>query len=357
MEQKEFAGKLLTGERRPCGGMLEITQRCNNRCRHCYVPPEEMCAEEDALSTDFLLRLLDVLVKEECIWLSFTGGEPLIREDFPLVYEAAKRKGFIISVFTNATLITEEIADLFYELPPRIVSVSLYGSTAEVYERVSRVPGSFEAAMVGIRRLKERDLAAHVKTMILRSNLHDMEALRAFAEELGWPFHFDTGVNPRLDGTTEVLGERLAPEVAVSIDTDTEERREQWREYYERHGHRDSPRLYTCSAGRMSFAVDAFGGLLPCIIDRTHRWQLDEEDIAGSFRRPFYEEMPPVITQEIEGDFPCGHCALAALCPTCVGWRSMEAGDPTLPVEWGCQVAMARARMLGLEDVSCPGLG
>ena len=155
---------------------------------------------------------------------------------------------------------------------------------------------------------------------------------------------------------------RLTPQEVVELDVKDPKRAEEWKKFSERQNgcvippeHRDE--LYTCGAGRRSFAVDAFGGLLPCIIARTHRWQLDEEDMSGSFKKAFYEEMPRVLAQEIEGDFPCGHCPIGVLCPTCAGWRTMEVGDAALPVEWGCQVAMARARILGLEDVSCPGLG
>jgi len=356
MEQQAFSDKLRAGPRAPYGGMIEITSRCNNRCAHCYVPPRDAAAEQDALSTQFLLRLLDVLFEEQCIWLTFTGGEPLIRDDFPAVYEAAKRRGFVVAVFTNATLLTDEIADLFYELPPRLVSISLYGSTPEVYERVSRVPGSFEAAMAGINRVKERGLNAHLKTMALQSNHEDLPNLRAFAEQLGWHFHFDTGVNPRLDRATGVFRERLDPETAVALDTDTDERRPQWRESFERYPRVESRRIYDCNAGRISFAVDSRGGLLTCIVNRLPRWQLDERDFAGSFKRAFYEQMPHVLVEEAQGDFPCGRCPIRTLCPTCLAWRALEAGDPTLPVEWGCRVAVARAKAIGLADISCPGL-
>lgn len=339
---------LLSRQRRPYKALLEVTQRCNNRCVHCYLDPGARVPEPDP-PLDFLLRLLEALVAEECLWLSLTGGEPLLRPDFPDLYRAAKQHGFLITVFTNARLITDELADLFAQLPPRLVSVSVYGATAPVYDAVARVPGAHAQAMAGLRRLHERGIAAHIKTMALRSNVHEMKALKALADELGWRFYLDPGVTPTLDGATHVLSERLDPAQVAELDQLFPERmtalQEAWRSSA---GRVSGPRLVCCQAGTNNLFVDARGMVYPCVAARSVGWPLDPADLHGSLRRIFYEHFPPHITQEVHGDFPCGRCALFRLCMCCHGWRELEVGTGALPCPFNCEVARHRARALGI---------
>ena len=63
------------------------------------------------LSTEEHYRLLDQLADAGCLWLLFTGGEIFARRDFLDIYTYAKQKGFLITLFTNGTLITPRIAD------------------------------------------------------------------------------------------------------------------------------------------------------------------------------------------------------------------------------------------------------
>ncbi len=336
--------------------MIELTSRCNNRCGHCYVPTADLAGRQDALSTEWLLGLMDVLVAEQCLWLIFTGGEPLLRDDFPELWRGAKLRGLVPSIYTNATLITDEIADLLAELPPRIVSISLYGGSAEVYERVSRVPGSFEAAMAGIRRLHERGVSAHIKTIGMRSNHRDIAGVKAIADEMGWQFHLDMCINPRLDCSTDVLAERLTPDEVVAIEDAFEERQAEYPELAETVAPRDVRSLYDCNAGRNGCAIDAEGWMLPCISARSHRFPLDADDLAGSFAQAFHHDLPEVLRLQVEGEYPCGECSLAQLCPSCVPWRETETGDLTRPVQWCCELAVARAAKMGVQNINCPGL-
>ena len=81
----------------------------------------------------------------------FTGGEPLLREDFVDLYLFARRLGLKVLLFTNARLITPELADLFARIPPlEKIEVTVYGMKPQSYEAVSRVPGSYEEFRRGV---------------------------------------------------------------------------------------------------------------------------------------------------------------------------------------------------------------
>jgi len=121
---------------------LELTARCNNDCRHCYInlPAGDKAARAAELTTDEVLALGREAADLGALWVLLTGGEPLLRDDFAEVYLGLKRLGLLVSVFTNACLVTPEHVELFRRYPPRDIEVSVYGATRETYERVTRRP-------------------------------------------------------------------------------------------------------------------------------------------------------------------------------------------------------------------------
>jgi MoaA/NifB/PqqE/SkfB family radical SAM enzyme len=133
--------------------------------------------------------VLDEITEAGCLWLLFTGGEILVRKDFLDIYAHAKGKGLLINLFTNGVLVTEEIAAFLAGMPPFVIEISLYGSTPETYERITRVPGSFERCLRGIRLLKDRGLPLRLKTMVVTVNQHEIWEINRFVEEdLGLEF-------------------------------------------------------------------------------------------------------------------------------------------------------------------------
>ena len=103
----------VNGRRVPISGAIEVTRRCNNRCIHCYnnLPMGDQEALLDELTYDEYCRILDEITEAGCLWLLFTGGEIFLRKDFLDIYMYVKKKGLLITLFTNGTLLTPEIAD------------------------------------------------------------------------------------------------------------------------------------------------------------------------------------------------------------------------------------------------------
>jgi MoaA/NifB/PqqE/SkfB family radical SAM enzyme len=136
----------------PLDFTLEITARCNNACRHCYInlPAGDREARRKELSLDEINDIAGQAAELGALWCLVTGGEPLLRKDFAEIYLALKRKGLLISVFTNACLVTKNTWRLFKKYPPRDLEVTLYGITAETYERVTGKPGSYAALRRGL---------------------------------------------------------------------------------------------------------------------------------------------------------------------------------------------------------------
>ena len=157
----EFRERAQIDARRiPIEGTIETTFRCNLACVHCYVnePAGAKEIQERELSLERLKHLVDEIVEEGCLFVLFTGGEVLVRPDFPELYLYARSRGLLVTIFTNGTMITDRIADLFAEHTPETIEITLYGMTKATYDRVTRVPGSYEKCLEGIRRLVDRGL-------------------------------------------------------------------------------------------------------------------------------------------------------------------------------------------------------
>src|SRR5579863_2783032 len=209
-----------SGKRVPMEVSIEVTRRCPLECRHCYnnLPMSDKAARKSELSLDEYRRLLDELAAEGCLWILFTGGEIFARADFLDIYAYAKSKGFLITLFTNGTMITERVADFLVEYPPFAIEITLYGATRETYESLTQIPGSYDRCMRGIRLLQERNLPLKLKTVPTTINRHEVYEMKRMAEEdFGVEFKFDAVINPRIDCSQSPLAVRLTSEDAVAL--------------------------------------------------------------------------------------------------------------------------------------------
>jgi MoaA/NifB/PqqE/SkfB family radical SAM enzyme len=147
---------------------IELTSRCNNNCTHCYInlPANDKESQKKEMSLPEIRRLAEEAVSMGVYSCLLTGGEPLIRKDFIDIYILLKKKGFLITVFTNATLITKEHIRFFKKYPPRDFEVSVYGVTKETYEKVTRKPGSFNAFIKGLDLLLKNGIKVRNRTVL-----------------------------------------------------------------------------------------------------------------------------------------------------------------------------------------------
>ncbi len=209
------------GERVPLQVSIEVTRRCPLECLHCYnnLAMGDLDAKRRELSKEEHFRMLDDLVEMGCFWVLYTGGEIFARKDFLEIYTYAKQKGFLITLFTNGTIVNEQIADYLAEWPPFAIEVTLYGRTRETYEALTAIPGSYDRCLRGIKLLKDRGLPLKLKTVATSINKHEVLAMRQFAEEeLGVEFKCDGQINPRIDCSQSPLAVRLTPEEVVALD-------------------------------------------------------------------------------------------------------------------------------------------
>lgn len=349
--------------RTPLEGMIELTRLCSLKCKHCYIGDARWVRDPAELTTAELKALLDTLHARGTLWLCFTGGEALARKDFMEIWRYAKGRGFILTLFTNATLISRRMAEFLKANPPFRVEVSIYGASEETYERVTLVKGSYRRFLAGVDNLRATGLSWSLKTVLIQDNAAELDAMRHMAEAWGVKFKFDGNINPSIgDGRTggkAPCATRLSPETVASVEHRDPGRQAAVEALVEEQGaHARSGRgelLFSCGAGKNSFYINASGSLQMCILTG-HRGvalraggQTIDERFAHGWSR--FDEIRKIKRR---ADSPCRTCDIALLCESCPGFAQLEHGDEHAAVAWLCRSTHAKAARLGWKHECSP---
>ncbi len=131
----------------PLSVQLDLTYRCNERCVHCYLDHDD----HGEMTTAEIKNLLDQLAAAGVLFLTFSGGEILLRKDFFEILEYARALMFCVKLKTNAVLIREREADRIRALAVESVQISIYSHRPEVHDAITKLPGSLERSMSAIR--------------------------------------------------------------------------------------------------------------------------------------------------------------------------------------------------------------
>jgi len=250
-----------------------------------------------------------------------------------------------VTLFTSGVLISDAMADVLKKLPPFCVELTLNSIDREAYERISGVEGSFEKALAGTRRLKEKGIPFKIKTMALPQNYEMLDDIKGFLENLGQKLKLGLPIHARLNGDLTPCHWRLAPEKVLAIEdrlnkgfpkkkikADFAERLQSIKEQI------PNPRLFRCAAGSDTFHIDPYGNMFLCGTVRKPSINLLQGEIMEG-RKQFSE----LVAKEFMTDSICRNCLLWHICRRCPGIASLEKGDAEAPIEYFCQLARAEA--------------
>lgn len=192
METKSFRSnyKRISKKRdfsSPLTATIEITYRCNFACKFCYMNCNKR--KEDDLSLEKLQRTLEKLKKLGILRIILVGGEPLIREDFLKVYSLLKQKGFLITIFTNGSLISKKITNYLKNYLPLNLVVSMYGGTDRTYVDVTGIKNSFADFKRGLKLLSHANIPFIVNILVSRLNKKEVPIMKNFAKKFNVPYN------------------------------------------------------------------------------------------------------------------------------------------------------------------------
>jgi radical SAM protein with 4Fe4S-binding SPASM domain len=161
----------------------DFTHKCNLRCKHCY--SNSGAVEEDELTTEQAMAVVDQLADAHVTALAFSGGEPLTRKDFFQVARYASDRGLYVSLASNGTLLTKENVQKIKEAKVNYIDISIDGATAKTHDDFRGVPGAFEKAVEGLKNCIDADICACIATTVGKNNMAELPAIIDLAEKLG----------------------------------------------------------------------------------------------------------------------------------------------------------------------------
>lgn len=344
----------IADRRVPLSGTIELTSRCNLKCVHCYLGPQEeqWKKRSQEMSTEKVLSVVDEIVAAGSLYLLITGGDPMVHKDFKKVYRYAREQGLVVTVFCDGILVNDDIVALFKELPPLMVEISIYGATAETYEAVTRVKGSYPKAIAGIRRLLDNGIKVGLKTVLMTVNQHELPQMRAIAESFGVSFRTDNAIFPCLPNSSkDPLQYRVSPKDAVQAELADPKYAEKWLGYIERR--KDVPvgeTTYRCGAGVNSFHVDPFGFASPCLMTTQYRHSLQDRSFESLWNR----ELVQLRSHKPREGYGCNTCEMQVACSGCPGFNYQENGHEDVKSEYVCETTRERWQAIQLLSKKSP---
>lgn len=171
--------ELLQGENMkvfntPIYACIDLTYKCNFSCRHCMFLNENL----KEYTTAQIINLLDRLEDEKFVAVQFSGGEPLLRDDFLEILDYSSRKRFAISLATNGSLIDDKLIQHLKQSKVKNIQLSIDG--LEKSNNSLRGSGTFNTIVKALDKLLENNLPVAVATMVTKENIEEMKEMLDF---------------------------------------------------------------------------------------------------------------------------------------------------------------------------------
>jgi MoaA/NifB/PqqE/SkfB family radical SAM enzyme len=158
----------------PFLAVWNFTYKCNLKCKH-----------KTELSTEEAMKVVDQIADFGVTSLAFSGGEPLMRNDFFAVARHAVDSGLYVSLATNGTLLNHENVKKLKEIGVQYVEVSLDGSDAKTHDLFRGKTGAFNKTLVGLKNCLSEDICTCIAVTATKNNLSEIPAVLEMAENMG----------------------------------------------------------------------------------------------------------------------------------------------------------------------------
>jgi heme d1 biosynthesis protein len=185
---REIIAPAPSAPRRVSGGPVVIwnlIRRCNLTCKHCYSISGDVDFPGE-LSTAEVFQVMDDLKSFRVPALILSGGEPLMRQDIFQISARAKAMGFYVGLSSNGTLVDAAMASTIREAGYDYVGISLDGIGA-THDRFRRMQGAYDAALRGLRLLRDRGVKVGVRFTMTQDNVSELPGLLDLVERERFP--------------------------------------------------------------------------------------------------------------------------------------------------------------------------
>jgi len=305
---------------------VALTWRCNIKCQFCYASctctkeldsNEESAGEE--LSTKNFKKILDIIRGDaEVPSVSFTGGEPVLRDDLAeLVAYASRSLKMRVNLITNGTLITRKTAKRLKKAGLASAQVSIESPDPEVHDRIVGVQNAFKASVEGLLALKEAGILVHPHATLCRLNQLTLPRMASFAKSLGLDRFSLNMIIPAGRGIADELAVRYSEieEMVLEVKASAEESGVRFMWYSPTPMCLFNPVSHQlgnkgCSACEGLLSVDPYGRVLPCSSWKEPVGNL----IQDGFHELWFGERGKSLREKRSAHPECRKCEHFAIC-------------------------------------------
>lgn len=246
--------------------MLELTDRCNFKCLHCYND-----ASYNQRNVSMIKETIAYLKELGVVYVILTGGEALIYPDFEEIYLHLKKNGFLVTIYTNGSHIIDYTA-LWEEYPPFCFSVSIYGINSDMYNSFTNTKRQFERVVCGLETAFQLGIPLELKAIVTKNNFDAVMsgAYDRFAERFGTRIKYGYALFETEAGNDSIHKLQLDSSQLYAIAQIPENFhiRQKYMECL-----RHNPCYRECKAGRKTLAVNSAGDFCVCIRDTSNGYQ------------------------------------------------------------------------------------
>ena len=234
---------------------LETTTKCNNRCLHCYTESSLHEQTETLISKEQYLNLIRDIRLTGCSAIQFIGGEPLLYPHWrALIQEAVKNQYEFIEIFTNATLLTDEIIDFLAENKIHIAT-TIYADNPEIHDKITQNKGSFVKTIAAIEKICKKNIPLRIASILMKQNEHESEKIMNLCKKFGVEVMPPDIIRPTGRGENQNL-----------LPADISSKTIQPPFYISETDFKIAQKCHPCLAGKL--AITPNGDVFPCIFAR-----------------------------------------------------------------------------------------
>jgi len=167
---------------------LYLSERCNLRCRHCWVAPHAPDdRDEQAMDLDVLMKTIAAAKALGLGTVKLTGGEPFLRKDIIELMKFLHGEGLCIDIESNGTMIDRDMAIIIKECEVRQVSISLDGTKAAQHDKLRGIKGCHGKSVAALNYLRAEKINTQVIMSLYAENIQQIEPLAALCDDMGVP--------------------------------------------------------------------------------------------------------------------------------------------------------------------------
>jgi len=319
----------------PCELHIDLTDGCNEKCVHCYLP----MGGTHFIEKELVFKVLKEFREAQGLTVYFSGGECMLHKDFAEILRYAKSLDLNIIVMSNLTLCDDGMVLLLKEIDPQFVNVSLYAVTESIHDSITQMPGSCAKTKAAIDALQKAGVHVRLATPFMRENKGCVEELKAFAAERNVHLIADSEIFGQLDHSCKNQSHALSLselEELVSAHKNVFVKGCMAPE-------KCASGAKVCDIGEAHINLDAEGLYYPCdgfhgaILGNARNetiWEVWNGDALNKLR---------ALKNEDFGK--CASCADRAWCKVCPMRNFNETGDMFTHAPWRCEATRIYRRI------------